>query len=958
MTLRSVFILVFLAGGAFAQFTDDFNAGTSENWTPKTPDRWTAGLEHGRRAFYIHTGDYTHEAPAKLGEYALVTGRTWSDFSFSCLARSREDFPVNTAADFAVVFGYQNNSNYYYMLFNRWAGETKLFKVVSDVRTEIAAASGFRLRDNAYRIVEVRRSGIMISVYYDGVLVLTARDGTFLTGQIGVGSYNDAASFDDVRIEEPPIDFDRWIRTTPVADPVPIGLPAGGKFGPRIAVVPDGSFVLAWVNFKEIYYMGGWPYDTYQVIVQVFAQDGTPLSPAVPVNTGFSAFSPEITAKDGRFFISWEDWADSGAIIYDAGGRSRRLVGRHFSLEGLPLSDIREFAYINPFSMGWGYLAPARVVFTHENSVSAVWVGYTDLGEGAPVWPRQENYNIYSNSGWGRVNDLTDWDESQGAFNPSVAADNTGRCLVVWDQIGGIYAQAFAADGGRIGSNLHVNPSQVQSAGGNNVASNRSGQALIVWSLGGSAYAQRANTSGTLVGGIVNLMDNASPISASVNRRGDAGVLAATDAPNIRVRLMRRSGTWLTDPKSVDVDDTHIARKTVFWENCLYTVYEDPVDSTLMASVHLLDNRPRNYAPHLTSARADTAWEDVPYRYIPEGADPNGDPVTFSFADTPSWLSPEGAGLSGTPRQGDGDTSFVVISSDGALSDPARVVLTVIPVDDPPRFVSPDSVTAWTDSLFTYTARAVDEEDSVLTYTFLDYPAWMTPADSVISGIVPSGARDTSFTVIVSDGLWTDTLRVYVRIRTANRPPRIVNLSDFTFPEAEIHAILLDTCAVDDGPAALLTWTIRPENDTLSVLIQDRTAYFSSPGWVGSTLVCFRVTDPDGASDSLTVTVTVRTESGAGYAGGGLPEAYSLSPVYPNPFNAGARITFELPAPSECTLDVYNLKGERIERLFEGRREAGRHSLVWDAAAAPSGTYLIRLRAEGFVGIQKCTLIK
>ena len=113
--------------------------------------------------------------------------------------------------------------------------------------------------------------------------------------------------------------------------------------------------------------------------------------------------------------------------------------------------------------------------------------------------------------------------------------------------------------------------------------------------------------------------------------------------------------------------------------------------------------------------------------------------------------------ISGTPLEGTKDSCFTVIASDGELSDTLEVFIKVIPINDPPQIISPNNVNAYEDSLFTYIAQAIDPENDKITFKFENYPHWMTPSDSIISGLVKKGTLDTSFTVIASDGELMDT---------------------------------------------------------------------------------------------------------------------------------------------------------------------------------------------------------
>ncbi len=80
-----------------------------------------------------------------------------------------------------------------------------------------------------------------------------------------------------------------------------------------------------------------------------------------------------------------------------------------------------------------------------------------------------------------------------------------------------------------------------------------------------------------------------------------------------------------------------------------------------------------------------------------------------------------------------------------------------------------------------------------------------------------------------------------------------------------------------------------------------------------------------------------------------LPRSVSVY-NYPNPFNPGTVIRYELPRAANVELAVYNLAGKRLVRLDYGFRTAGSHSLSWDARddrgrQVASGLYLLRIQA-------------
>ena len=176
--------------------------GNRANWTELTSTRWSLSYDTDVR-YSIPDTDYPNLSGSRLGEYALVDNRSYDDFHFTAEARSTDDLVDNPAADYDVVFGYQDENNYYYMMFNHVAANTELFKVVNGQRYTIATATRAGFFDNDYHTIEVTRSGALIRVSVGGTEIVTASDSTFGAGRIGIGSFNDAARFDDVTITTP-----------------------------------------------------------------------------------------------------------------------------------------------------------------------------------------------------------------------------------------------------------------------------------------------------------------------------------------------------------------------------------------------------------------------------------------------------------------------------------------------------------------------------------------------------------------------------------------------------------------------------------------------------------------------------------------------------------------------------------------------------------------------------------
>ena len=91
---------------------------------------------------------------------------------------------------------------------------------------------------------------------------------------------------------------------------------------------------------------------------------------------------------------------------------------------------------------------------------------------------------------------------------------------------------------------------------------------------------------------------------------------------------------------------------------------------------------------------------------------------------------------------------------------------------------------------------------------------------------------------------------------------------------------------------------------------------------------------------------------------GRIPSTVELGQNYPNPFNPSTTIRFALPAASHVRLAVYNMYGQLVGELVNEYREAGTHSVMWNAGSLPSGTYLYALQTGSGMQMKKMALVK
>jgi hypothetical protein len=78
---------------------------------------------------------------------------------------------------------------------------------------------------------------------------------------------------------------------------------------------------------------------------------------------------------------------------------------------------------------------------------------------------------------------------------------------------------------------------------------------------------------------------------------------------------------------------------------------------------------------------------------------------------------------------------------------------------------------------------------------------------------------------------------------------------------------------------------------------------------------------------------------------------YELFQAYPNPFNMNTTIKYNLSAPADVALDIYNMNGQKVKKLVHEQKAAGLHTAKWDGvnergAIVPSGVYFYKLLAR------------
>ena len=205
-----------------------------------------------------------------------------------------------------------------------------------------------------------------------------------------------------------------------------------------------------------------------------------------------------------------------------------------------------------------------------------------------------------------------------------------------------------------------------------------------------------------------------------------------------------------------------------------------------------------------------------------------------------------------------GDTFTYTVSDGSSGSATATVSVTVTAVNDPP-VAADGNATGQENTPIDIPLHATDVDGDALTFSIVTLPLRGTLSTIVNNRVTYTPAQNyfglDSFTFRAGDGRASDDGVVTIDVTGVNDPPAMVPVANQTVNEgAELTFSLSATDANGD------TLTFSSPNLPAGATLNSQTGAF---GWTpnytqaGTYGVTFHVTDPSGASDSSTATITV-----------------------------------------------------------------------------------------------------
>ena len=203
--ILNVEISVFAQSSYPLLYEEDFSAG-SINWQPNIPDNWRDSTD-AQGYYYVLLRPGPFGTPRRPTSSAILMPHTVGNFELEVVAKSDRDTTV-LARDICLFFGYQDSLRFYY---SHFAGQSarvhNIIAIVNNadrvkINVEPPGTTKALLKDYQYHTLRIVRSVASgsIEAYFDGEKIMTAYDRTFLYGRVGIGSFDDIATFKSVKL--------------------------------------------------------------------------------------------------------------------------------------------------------------------------------------------------------------------------------------------------------------------------------------------------------------------------------------------------------------------------------------------------------------------------------------------------------------------------------------------------------------------------------------------------------------------------------------------------------------------------------------------------------------------------------------------------------------------------------------------------------------------------------------
>lgn len=184
-------------------YETDFEKG-ADRWSPTEKDTWKIKSTNGGHVYSQYTKAGTYKPPHRSPHHiSLINDLKLESFQLDVDVKSTH--PDYGHRDACLFFGYQNPAQFYYVHLGQEMDNhaNQIFIVNRADRTKISSktTSGTPWDDQWHHVRVIRDAEkATIQIFFDDMKtpVMEATDKNFLWGQLGLGSFDDTADWDNL----------------------------------------------------------------------------------------------------------------------------------------------------------------------------------------------------------------------------------------------------------------------------------------------------------------------------------------------------------------------------------------------------------------------------------------------------------------------------------------------------------------------------------------------------------------------------------------------------------------------------------------------------------------------------------------------------------------------------------------------------------------------------------------
>ncbi len=225
--------------------------GNAKNFEQVNPALWSTKFDGGNLRYFLNNAPRNPDDT--FNGYSFIKDSSFTDFTLQFRVRTAEDWELNRAPDYGLVWGYTDENNYTSIQMGK--RKTRLINYKNGERTNLERSLLPGLPDDSWHRITLVRSQDHVTIMIDGETFLSVQDPVLAAaGRIGFGSKDEAVYFDDINASRSPTSVEGRENRTAIVDHV-LGQNYPNPFNP-VTTIP---FKLTKAGFVkvEIYNIAG-----------------------------------------------------------------------------------------------------------------------------------------------------------------------------------------------------------------------------------------------------------------------------------------------------------------------------------------------------------------------------------------------------------------------------------------------------------------------------------------------------------------------------------------------------------------------------------------------------------------------------------------------------------------------------------------------------------------------------